>query len=291
MGGVASSLHRVRNKFLLSLHQKGLDNKYATIGSIFNNVETDEVDGIQIISKANLIELIGIESSDAIEVLFEKCRFQNDHMPLHFVIDFMEKGCLQQSTMETVKKQMVSESMYSEVRKSLGLNQTKNATTAIIKYKSAESQSNENNNHIIELEKEAHPMWKKHEIVIQEKIVKQVSIDKEGTITELITTDKSQNDIIHVESKADSELFAHREFTQQEQTEELNQEMVTFIRATEEYIHLKSKEDEYEYVHSEIPSQGEQEMVSEKDDDSIQKSFSDYDKDRAFDDNDLDFNF
>ena len=97
-----------------------------------------------------------------------------------------------------------------------------------------------------------------------------------GKINELITTDKSQNDVIHIESKITGE-FAHREYTQQEQTEILDEDMSSFVRATEEYIHLKSREDEYEYVHSEIPPQTEQNTSNELEDSedfkSTQRSF------------------
>jgi len=78
-----------------------------------------------------------------------------------------------------------------------------------------------------------------------------VSIDKEGVTHTVTETDKTQKDIIHLENS--SGLFAHREYTQQEQTEDMDEEQITCIRASEEYIHLKRDDDEYEYVHSDIP--------------------------------------
>ena len=83
------------------------------------------------------------------------------------------------------------------------------------------------------------------------RIVVYISFDKEGVTHKVTETDKTQKDIIHVENS--SGVFAHREYTQQEQTEDMDDEQITFIRATEEYIHLKRDDDEYEYVHSEVP--------------------------------------
>jgi hypothetical protein len=83
------------------------------------------------------------------------------------------------------------------------------------------------------------------------RIVIYTSIDLQGVKQRVVETDKTQKDCIHVENS--SGIFAHREYTQQEQTEDIDDEQVTFIRASEEYVHLKREDDEYEYVHSEIP--------------------------------------
>ncbi|GFH45028.1 hypothetical protein CTEN210_01502 [Chaetoceros tenuissimus] len=108
-------------------------------------------------------------------------------------------------------------------------------------------------------------IWKKHEISITEKIVEHVTIDENGETSVLIESDKSRNDVIHIE--CESGMYAHRELTQQEQTEEMNKEMVTFLRASEEYVHLKNEDDEFEFMHSEVPDQGGEDSFS--DDDSI----------------------
>lgn len=91
---------------------------------------------------------------------------------------------------------------------------------------------------------------KRHETVINERIVRTVSFQN-GIEKISIETDKTQCDKIRMESDGE---FAVREYTQQEQTEELDGNMTTFVRATQEFLHLKSKEDEFEYVHSDIPT-------------------------------------
>ena len=266
MGGAVSSLHRLRNQFLIRLYKKGLVDNTKTIRSLFESVGMKK-DDLQVLTKLELKEILGDDSIDILEELFDKCKFEGDCIPLNFIIDFLEKGMFTPTTIETVKKQISSITIYPEVWKVLGLMKenefvTTTATTtstAMTKYdngkKQKEKESSKNNN------LKGHMMWKKHETVIQERVVKHITIDKEGNMTELITTDKSQNDIIHIESKITGE-FAHREYTQQEQTEELDRDISTFVRATEEYIHLKSKEDEYEYLHSEVPPQQTEENTS-----------------------------
>ena len=254
MGGAVSSLHRLRNKFLIRLYKKGLVDNNNTIRSLFERDGIEE-EGVHVITKSKLIAIIGIDSIDILEELFDRCTFQNDSIPLNFIIDFLENGLFTQTTMETVKKQISSASIYPEVRKTLGLLQPNEHSCAITVYNGVDK--NDDKETPKENVVKGRSMWKKHETVIQERIVKQITVDKDGKINELITTDKSQNDIIHIESKLTGE-FVHREYTQQEQTEELDKDMSTFIRATEEYIHLKSKEDEYEYLHSEVPPQSEQ---------------------------------
>ena len=266
MGGAVSSLHRLRNQFLIRLYKKGLVDNTKTIRSLFESVGMKK-DDLQVLTKLELKEILGDDSIDILEELFDKCKFEGDCIPLNFIIDFLEKGMFTPATIETVKKQISSITIYPEVWKVLGLMKenefvTTTATTtstAMTKYdngkKQKEKESSKNNN------LKGHMMWKKHETVIQERVVKHITIDKEGNMTELITTDKSQNDIIHIESKITGE-FAHREYTQQEQTEELDRDISTFVRATEEYIHLKSKEDEYEYLHSEVPPQQTEENTS-----------------------------
>lgn len=106
---------------------------------------------------------------------------------------------------------------------------------------------------------------KRHETVINERVVRTVSF-QDGIEKVTIETDKTQCDKIRME--CDDEL-AVREYTQQEQTEELEGNMVTFIRATQEYVHLKSKEDEFEYVHSDIPTgEGDEYDTDDHDDES-----------------------
>jgi hypothetical protein len=289
MGGSVSSLHRLRNRFIINLYKQGLVDERNTITSIFDNIGF-EVDGVKVITKSQLSQLIGIESINILEELCNTCRFQNECIPVNFITDFIENGFFANTAMEAVKKQINSDSMDSEVRNSLGLLPSSDAdnSTALTKYK-AGTMTDETDFKQKSLP-ENKPLCKKHETVIQERIVRQITVDGEGNMNELITTDKSQNDIIHIESKETGE-FAHREYTQQEQTEELDKEIATFVRATEEYIHLKSKEDEYEYLHSEVPPQAEEDL-SEDECESIDKSLMfDEDNSKSYQDQDEELDY
>ena len=91
-------------------------------------------------------------------------------------------------------------------------------------------------------------MWKKHETFIEEKIVTYITKDEDGTIHKLVETEKRQNDIVHMECKGENGELAHREYTQEEQTETFDENLVVSNAATEEYVHFKNDVDEYEFV-------------------------------------------
>jgi len=101
----------------------------------------------------------------------------------------------------------------------------------------------------------ARPVWQKREIVLQERIVVYTTVDEDGNQQELVETEKSQTEVLHMECK-DTGEFAHREKTDYEQTETFNQEVVMAQRGNEEYVHLKSAEDEFEHMESNMPPRG-----------------------------------
>jgi hypothetical protein len=106
-------------------------------------------------------------------------------------------------------------------------------------------------------------MWKKYEITINDKII--ITTTVENGIRKVLTeSDRCQNEVTHIENERG--MFAHREYSQQEQTEKLDDdEMALSLRATEEYIHLKNEYDEYEYINTDIPNS---EARNSDDDDS-----------------------
>lgn len=95
-------------------------------------------------------------------------------------------------------------------------------------------------------------IWKKHETVIQERVVKYVTRCADGTLEELEEREKKQDEVIHIECK-DTGQFAHHELSQYEKTEAFNKEIVSCRRGTEELVQLKSLEDEYEYFEGAMP--------------------------------------
>jgi len=97
------------------------------------------------------------------------------------------------------------------------------------------------------------PLWRKRETVIHERIVQYTTVDADGTTQELIESEKSQNEIVHLECKETGE-FAHRESSKFEQLETFNNEVVAQETGNEEYLHMKSKDDEYEHLESNMPT-------------------------------------
>merc|ERR1719263_2423061 len=74
----------------------------------------------------------------------------------------------------------------------------------------------------------------------------------DGGVQELVETERSSTEILHMECKETGE-FAHRESTEYEQTEGFNKEVVSAEHGNEEYVHLKSQHDEYEHLESNMP--------------------------------------
>ena len=110
----------------------------------------------------------------------------------------------------------------------------------------------------------ARPLWRKRETVVQERIVQYTTIDADGTVQELVESERSQNEIVHLECK-DTGEFAHRESAEYEQMETFNNEVVVEERGNEEYLHLKSKDDEYEHLESNMPKTRQQRAEEEPD--------------------------
>lgn len=95
-------------------------------------------------------------------------------------------------------------------------------------------------------------VWRKRELVRQERTVQYTTIDVNGTLQELVEKETSETEILHMESRETGE-FAHRETTVYEQRETFNDEVVGEQHGVEEYVHLKSLEDEFEYMESTMP--------------------------------------
>jgi len=95
------------------------------------------------------------------------------------------------------------------------------------------------------------PLWRKRETVVHERIVQYTTVDADGMVQELVESERSQNEIVHLECKETGE-FAHRESSEYEQCETFNSEIVAAERGNEEYLHLKSRDDEYEHLESNV---------------------------------------
>jgi hypothetical protein len=105
-------------------------------------------------------------------------------------------------------------------------------------------------------------LWKKREVVINEKITEYTKVDDDGVMQMLVESEKSQTEVLHMESK-DGE-FAHRETTEFEQFEKFNEELVMHQTGTERFVHLKSHEDEFSHFESSMPEPGEGQAEAEQ---------------------------
>lgn len=243
MGGNTSSLHRLRNRYIISLCNAGFDNN--TLHQIFEPVASEK-GGKRVISRSDLLYFFGRDAAALVDELICQCNFQYDSIPLSFVLGFLESGTFSKDMIQSARDGCKNQGLYPEVLKKLNFQILPNASVMVPYACDSRNYKGETEN------KMSTTVWKKHETIIQEKIVKHVTIESDGTVHELVERDKSQNEVIHMECKLTGTL-AHREYSQQEQTEELDKEPATFVRATEEYVHFKSIDDEYEYLHSNIP--------------------------------------
>eukprot|EP00607_Mallomonas_marina_P006258 CAMPEP_0182439088 /NCGR_PEP_ID=MMETSP1167-20130531/86206_1 /TAXON_ID=2988 /ORGANISM="Mallomonas Sp, Strain CCMP3275" /LENGTH=413 /DNA_ID=CAMNT_0024632689 /DNA_START=93 /DNA_END=1334 /DNA_ORIENTATION=- len=96
------------------------------------------------------------------------------------------------------------------------------------------------------------PLWRKREVVRQERTVHYTTLDGEGVVQELVEKETTQTEVLHMECRETGE-FAHRETSSYEQSELFNNEVVAEEQGQEEYVHLKSTEDEFEYMNSTMP--------------------------------------
>jgi hypothetical protein len=214
-----------------------------TLEDVFETLEGDTK-----LEKDDFLNFFGFQANYIIDDLFGYTMLSSGvtSIPISYVLSFLENGSINQNMREHFQAGMDVFGVYSQVWRVLNVCPGE-CSSALSRPKLLALSKKHTHNEA------THSMWKKHETNIQERIVKHLTFDENGSIHELIETDRSQNEVIHIESKI-VDIFAHREYTQQEQTEEIDKEVATFIRATEEFIHLKNEDDEYEYVHSEIPN-------------------------------------
>jgi hypothetical protein len=196
----------------------------------------------------DLIQFCGPDSKAIFVDLFHMYSFEGDRVPINLVVRFLESGRL---PLKDLPRKNKKDHLQTEARLPRGTDKGATASAALENDKSLVLYANTIGK-ATSTPDSKDDFWKKHETVITERIVRHLTV-KNGVSRLLVETDKSQNEIVHIECNSSGE-FAHREYSQQEQTEELDNEMPTFIRATEEYVHFKNANDEYEYVHSNIPS-------------------------------------
>ena len=204
-----------------------------------------------------------MDSMLALETILQRCGFtlatDYDFILYDDFIDFLEKGTVPSSRprrrkehakhIVKIPKVNCHSNVYKEVWDLLGFRYVSSCRAII------PSSSSDQNYHKQTDKKSLNNtsnIWKKHETVIQERIVKFVTRNIDGSLEELEEREKKQDEVIHMECK-DSEQFAHHELSQYEKTEAFNDEVVSCRRGIEELLHLKSLDDEYEYFDSSMP--------------------------------------
>jgi len=183
-----------------------------------------------------------------LDEIIKRCHFDKEQIPYNEFVSFLQTGSFPINS--TGKKSEMSCAFYTDVWKSLDFHMIQtlhkdNPCQYLVPFKPPQKDTSE--------KKRGHrAMWKKQETVIHERIVKYITVEPDGTVHELVETDKNQSEVLHMECK-DTGEFLHREHTEYEQTEKFDAEFVTADRGTEEYLHLKNLEDEYEFMNSDMP--------------------------------------
>jgi hypothetical protein len=241
MGAQISSLHRLRRKLLIHAYMHG----NAGYDSIQNVFIARFPEGGDELTKNDLIAAFPTLKA-SIVYLFQFYCFERDRIPATVVLRFLETGRIPIGYNPNPRI-IVKTPIPMTTCRTFPLQREAKMSQELILHGNTSKDASSSVPTTTDTD-----FWKKHETVITEKIVRHLTV-KNGIRSELIETDKSQNEIVHIECSSSGD-FAHREYSQQEQTEELDNEITTFIRATEEYVHFKNEDDEYEYLHSNIPS-------------------------------------
>ncbi len=229
MGGFISSLHRLRRSFFIETYLSGCGT-HSSLHTLFDGLGHVN-DGAHVLTKGDLTTLFGDQHQSLIYEITSL--FDNNCVSKETVISFLQAGTLPKDFIDTFPYRDENKDVKTTSR--ISKNNDENRVLSVICTNTQEKPvADPPSNQVYR-----QSLWKKHETVIQERIVRHITIE-DGVRRELVESDKSQNEVIHMECKETGE-FAHREYSQQEQTEELDDEMATFIRATEEYVHLKSK--------------------------------------------------
>uniref|UniRef100_A0A6U4FDE0 Uncharacterized protein n=1 Tax=Phaeomonas parva TaxID=124430 RepID=A0A6U4FDE0_9STRA len=149
-------------------------------------------------------------------------------------------------------ERVTTEHIYNDVYHTLGFEPAHASDYAVCVSPSKSMTVYDRRSRLARVNSNGRSLWRKREVVTQERVVHYTTIDEEGYVQELVETEKNQTEILHMETK-DAGEFAHRETTNYESTEKLNNELVNASTGTEEYVHLKSQNDEYEHIESNMP--------------------------------------
>jgi len=241
MGGSISQLHRLRNRYLINIYLDGND--------LFNTVEA--------LSAKELSNYFGRESFPIFNNILSEFHFPNKNIPGDLVVSFLKSGRIPFESLPLARRWEQKEAHFrvGEEQPAFSLVRSEDCFK-----KTKEDLKKSKTDAAIPT------TWKKHEITINEKIIITTTVEN-GFRRILVESDRSQNEVIHIENESGD--FAHREYSQQEQTEELDGELATFLRATEEFVHLKKDDDEYEFLHADIPDNN-----TKSDDDASSESDS-----------------
>jgi hypothetical protein len=226
MGGSISQLHRLRNRYLVNIYLGGKD--------LFDLEK-------EALSAKELSNYFGRESFAIFNNILSEFHFPNKTIQGDLVVSFLKSGRIPFESLPLAQEWEQTEAHFRVGEEETAL--------SVVRSEDDLNKSKED----LKKSKEdvAIPtMWKKHEITINEKIIITTTVEN-GFRRILVESDRSQNEEIHIENESGD--FAHREYSQQEQSEELDGELATFLRATEEFVHLKKDDDEYEFLHADIP--------------------------------------
>jgi len=255
MGGGASSLHRVRQ--IIVMRAFNICEKNSTVAQLFyEHVHFDD-NGDACLSIDSIKQVLQVETTSSLLDPLLRCNFNSNDILFDDFVSFLETGmlpCLRGNGGRQVKhlsaariKQPTNSNkndqraVYNTVFQSLGFRVSSKSKT-VIPYQ----QDNLKMDPTTKNPKNGNHLWKKHETLIHERIVKYVTLNADGSLEELVEREKKQDEVVHMECK-DTGIFAHHEHSQFEKTEAFNGELVAGQRGTEEYCHLKSLDDEYEY--------------------------------------------
>jgi len=229
------------------------DDNNVTLAERFLKKVKYDIDGDAYLAIDDISEMLETNVKE-LRIIFTNCNFKDDHILYDDFINFLDSGNIPGSVPREKKLKSekcmrpkrktslmtTNDSVYPEVWACLNFI-SPSPCRALALHKKASSPSSFPKSTKIDTN-----TWKKHETVIQEKIVKYVTRNKDGSLEELEERERKQDEIMHFECK-DTGQFAHHELSRYEKSEMFCDELLSCQKGSEEYVHFKSKDDEYEY--------------------------------------------
>lgn len=171
----SSTIHRLRNMLILSAY-KSSGKRETLLRDQFHSRKRVNQTGVAFLTRSDIFEILKLGTSNALSALLARCNLRDEKIGFEPFLSFLENGIwkgndsniksAQCRTKDLCSGRYLGKCMYASVFDHLKFIPAEKSRTLVIK----ESNPARNN------EKGTTPFWKKSETVIEEKIVKYMTL-------------------------------------------------------------------------------------------------------------------